>query len=135
MNLMSDSILQIYRAALKDPSNPPNRIIRKTLPLTFILILARAYYYHIYLDKYSVSSILGTLLSSFVILFIVAIVGGYAVGGLYEAFLIKVKAEDSKDSWPTFFVEWMLAMYAPILGAVIVAVLMAYLTIASSHAS
>lgn len=111
-------LLSLYWGMLRDPSVPSNRIVRKTAVLTAALIFALAYYRHIILGFGPGEPLLVTLGLSFMLFAVVGILGGALAGSFYDAFRRDVAAQREKLTIAVFFVEWLFAVAAPVLGLV-----------------
>ncbi len=106
-----------YGQALRDPTVPANRVVRKTAVLGVGLVVALVYYRHSVLDLGLWEPALGTLLLSGLAYGAIAVIGGTLAGGLYEEFLLEVGATTWKRTITTFLVEWLFALASPLLAA------------------
>jgi hypothetical protein len=105
--------------ALRDKTQPENRVLRKTAGLTVILIGAFIYYRHIVLGFSLGRPLLITALFALIILFIAGLYGGIFAAAFYESFLKDVDAQNKKLTIAVFFTEWLFALTAPLLGVLI----------------
>jgi hypothetical protein len=119
-------LLKLYFEILRDPSVPTNRVVRKTAALTFGTIGVLVYYRHTVLQFGFGEPALVTLGLSLLVASIVGIVGGLLAGSFYDAFLNDVGAQKKNQTIAVFFVEWLFAITAPLLGGL-------FFTYVSSH--
>jgi len=114
--------IAIYEA-LKDPSLPENRILRKVAVLTLCAVIWLIVYRYIALEFDSFKSIIGTAMQVFLI-YVAGIIGGLGVAYFYRNFLKSVGATETKPSFYTFIVEWFIAFCAPIPPALLAGALL-----------
>lgn len=102
-----------YVKALRDPSVPSNRVLRKVTVLTAGVICVLPYYRHRILGL-GWEEAVPTLSLELVVVFFLGI-GGQVSGEFYEAFLRGVGAGKSKSSVVVFFTEFLFAANAPLI--------------------
>ena len=109
-------LIELYMAMLKDPSEPGNRVVRKTAILTVVGIALLIFYRHVALGFGFGEPALVTLGLSFMLVAVVGIFGGAMAGHFYSSFLQQVGAQHKQLSLPVFLAEWLFAITSPILG-------------------
>jgi hypothetical protein len=109
-------LIALYVTMLKDPTIPGNRVVRKVAVLAVAGIALLVYYRHLHLGFSSGEAALVTLGLCFMLVVVVGIFGGVAVGAFYTSFLERVGAQNTQMSAPVFFAEWLFAIAAPLVG-------------------
>lgn len=103
---------------LKNPSVPGHRVFRKAAGLTLGLLIALVVYRHLYLELDTLKSVFGTATRAALLVFVVGLSGGLGAAALYDNFLEKVGATETKPFVSTFIVEWLVALCAPVIGLI-----------------
>jgi hypothetical protein len=106
----------MYLSALRDPSVPMHRVVRKTAAVTLALVGFLFYYRHGVLGFGFREPFLKTWILAFLTVGVVGIFGGLMAGGFYESFLKSVSAQRTDVSISVFFAEWLFALTAPFFG-------------------
>src|SRR5258708_11849818 len=112
-------LLDLYIAMLRDPSVPTNRVVRKTAIVAIGTVGLLVYYRHVVLQFRFGEPALVTAGLSVLLVVIVGIFGGVLAGGFYDAFLKDVGAQKRESTVAVFFVEWLFAATAPLLGSIL----------------
>ena len=100
---------------IADPSEPINRILRKSIFLMALSTVGLIYYF-IVTQGWGIVDGLRRLI--FMLLAVLAgdllwLIGVAIVGGFYEAFLKAVGATNKEQSLPVFIFEWFLTLLIP----------------------